>query len=491
MSGRMSQPFLDAIVANIDDDAPRLIFADWLEEQGDSDRAEFIRLQVARFRTPAWDGSQVGLRLREQQLLNQHGEAWLAELPVIKGAKWEGFRRGIVAEVSFTSFEAMRSNAHACRAVAPVEAVTVRWPRRQEAKKSVNPIAELRELTLTGDPDYEAFEWVAESPQLSTLRQLTLRSLFGASLETLLASPHLANLRSLRLPSNNLANDAIIALTQSATVKTLEDLDFSSVSRHERYDEDPEIRVSGMNALMTWSGLAQVRSLILSGNNITREGLRTLLRSAHVAALKHLSLRDAALDGQAMAEFGSALPELRLESLDLGDNILKDVGAEYIATAPCLRELKTLRLDRCEITTSGSRLFARKAHFFGGLRQLDVDHNYFGPIGLTALLERAPPLLHTLQMRDNDLFDQGAKLLAESPASNVLLEVDLSENSLGPPAARALSESAHLRELRILRLTDNPIPETAANDLTASSLGQRLTILELDKGRSKPAPRPV
>lgn len=37
--------FMAAIVENLDDDAPRLIYADWLEEQGDRDRAEFIRVQ--------------------------------------------------------------------------------------------------------------------------------------------------------------------------------------------------------------------------------------------------------------------------------------------------------------------------------------------------------------------------------------------------------------------------------------------------------------
>ncbi len=111
MSGGLAKGFLDDIVANIDDDTPRLVYADWLVENGEDDRAEFIRVQVERARLPAWDAAQVRLRLREQELLRQHGEKWLAELPVIKGAKWEGFRRGIVAEVSFASFAAMRTNA--------------------------------------------------------------------------------------------------------------------------------------------------------------------------------------------------------------------------------------------------------------------------------------------------------------------------------------------------------------------------------------------
>lgn len=39
--------FLAAIIADPDDDAPRLIFADWLDENGRSERAEFIRVQCA------------------------------------------------------------------------------------------------------------------------------------------------------------------------------------------------------------------------------------------------------------------------------------------------------------------------------------------------------------------------------------------------------------------------------------------------------------
>ena len=173
MSGGLSGAFLDDIVANIDDDTPRLVYADWLMEDGQDDRAEFIRVQIELARLPSWDAARVPLLLRERELLKRHGEEWLAAVPAVEGARWEGFRRGIVAEVSFASFDTMRAKAHACRAVAPVEAVTVRWPRKREGRKSVKPIAELRELTLTGTPEFESFAWVAESPQLATLRRLT------------------------------------------------------------------------------------------------------------------------------------------------------------------------------------------------------------------------------------------------------------------------------------------------------------------------------
>ena len=41
-----AEAFLQRIRAYPDDDAPRLVFADWLDEQGDP-RGDFIRVQVA------------------------------------------------------------------------------------------------------------------------------------------------------------------------------------------------------------------------------------------------------------------------------------------------------------------------------------------------------------------------------------------------------------------------------------------------------------
>src|SRR5205085_1311341 len=101
MSGNKARGFLDDIFAHPDDDMPRLIFADWLDEQGEGERAEFIRVQVGRARLPHWDAQQVRLRLRERQLLAKHGNKWKAELPEIQGVTWEDFRRGFVATATF------------------------------------------------------------------------------------------------------------------------------------------------------------------------------------------------------------------------------------------------------------------------------------------------------------------------------------------------------------------------------------------------------
>ena len=43
---------LTAIIAHPDEDTPRLIFADWLDENGHPERAEFVRVQIEMDRLP-------------------------------------------------------------------------------------------------------------------------------------------------------------------------------------------------------------------------------------------------------------------------------------------------------------------------------------------------------------------------------------------------------------------------------------------------------
>jgi uncharacterized protein (TIGR02996 family) len=68
--------FLQAIRAAPDDDGPRLVYADWLDEHGDPARAEFIRVQceVARAKPGRPRGA---LRKRQEELLAEHDFRWL------------------------------------------------------------------------------------------------------------------------------------------------------------------------------------------------------------------------------------------------------------------------------------------------------------------------------------------------------------------------------------------------------------------------------
>jgi uncharacterized protein (TIGR02996 family) len=64
--------FLADIDANPEDDRPRLVFADWLEDHGDPDRADFIRVQCELAQPEDEDPRRGELLDREQQLLDGH-----------------------------------------------------------------------------------------------------------------------------------------------------------------------------------------------------------------------------------------------------------------------------------------------------------------------------------------------------------------------------------------------------------------------------------
>ena len=65
------EPFLRAIAEGPDDEATRLVYADWLEERGDP-LGEFLRLQCQGRR----------LEHRKQTLWAEHGATWAATLPL-------------------------------------------------------------------------------------------------------------------------------------------------------------------------------------------------------------------------------------------------------------------------------------------------------------------------------------------------------------------------------------------------------------------------
>src|SRR5262249_36337098 len=65
-----------------EDDSPRLVLADWLEEHSDAVRAEFIRLQcqLAPGAPPLESRKRKEQERRCQFLLSHHGGAWLGPL---------------------------------------------------------------------------------------------------------------------------------------------------------------------------------------------------------------------------------------------------------------------------------------------------------------------------------------------------------------------------------------------------------------------------
>jgi uncharacterized protein (TIGR02996 family) len=176
---------LRAVLAAPDDDLPRLVYADWYEEHGEPERAEFIRTQIELAHSP-----DAGLQAREQELLDTHGWAWAEPLGKQVHA-WE-FRRGFV------------------------EAVELSLERPAAEFLPVFDLAPIRHLRDNGQ--FCDLSGVIDAlPHFDRLTGLEFWGLYAFDdelIRRMLASPHLANLRTLILfhdRNGNTVPDHILA----------------------------------------------------------------------------------------------------------------------------------------------------------------------------------------------------------------------------------------------------------------------------------------
>ncbi len=103
---------IDDVLAHPGDDAPRLVFADWCEDNGEPERAEFVRLQLEmaaraadgrRARECSWGGTcccrSHKLERREAQILDGTPHFLRVGIPAAFSVE---FRRGFVESVRCT-----------------------------------------------------------------------------------------------------------------------------------------------------------------------------------------------------------------------------------------------------------------------------------------------------------------------------------------------------------------------------------------------------
>lgn len=155
---------LAAVLAEPSRDDLRLIFADWLDDAGDGERASFIRVQVrlaelvgvkkARCRKrkclghalPSADAGEAAcpacrniqqerdaLKRRERELLEAHGAGWFGPMGCLtppsererrSGGRFDVVTRGFVSEIT-CDWPACRDHLGAVRRVQPVERVVL------------------------------------------------------------------------------------------------------------------------------------------------------------------------------------------------------------------------------------------------------------------------------------------------------------------------------------------------------------------------------
>ncbi len=246
--------FLEAILADPDDDSPRLIYADWLDERGDADRAEFIRVQCALHGAPARDPRRPAWGDRQTALLAEHGAEWLGSLRGLFYL-W-AFRRGFLEEVTLKA-QVFLDTAGSLFRMAPVRLV--------------------RLLKAVG-----VIERLADCPQLRRVSALHLTrcGIGDAGAAALARSLHLDGLDTLRLGENNIGDDGVEMLAASPHFAGLRVLNLSQ----------NDIGNAGARALAESPYLAGLHTLRLGGNRITPTGARALAESPYLAGLRALDL---------------------------------------------------------------------------------------------------------------------------------------------------------------------------------------------------------
>jgi uncharacterized protein (TIGR02996 family) len=507
--------FLQAIQDEPDDDAQRLIYADWLDDNDRPERAAFIRAQVRLAALPEEDSARLALEDEADDLLEAHEEEWAAPLRGL-ALEWE-WRRGFIERATMRGSTFLDRGDHLFAAA---------------------PLRDLRLLVESRDlPE------LAQSPHLNWLEALDL-SLGGEltpescrnfplrdrAVQALLESPYLTHLAWLNLSGHILEGPAVLALARCSWFANLTYLDLSYTYLGDR----------GSLALLS-ARAESLRVLRLRSTNLTRTGaltlfgatnmpnlreldidlrrvlcwptrdplheLRELLRLPLLGRLELLNLQECQLNqvdavrelahhprlpgvtkldlsGNGFGVDGALAlaesPHLSgLRSLRLRNNSIRDTGTRALVGAPGLQKLRALDLAQNRIDGPGIRTLA-EAPGLAGLRQLDLSDNFVGVPNARALANSTTLTgLTRLALSGAGLDNEAVRALAEAPALARLRSLDLGANLFDGEAARALASSPHLRRLRELELRDTPLLAAGAEALLRSRCLSRRIRLDL------------
>jgi uncharacterized protein (TIGR02996 family) len=267
--------FLRAVCDDPDDDTPRLIYADWLEERGDP-RGEFIRVQCELARTQTPTPRHLELLEREKQLLA--GYRWEWDLPLRRLYTNFTFRRGFIETVRLQTTDFLK---HA------------------DEIFTSTPLRGLR-LSLPG-PHISA---VVRVPWLERLRLLDLGrnrpsgyggAMSDAGVRLLAACSYVRNVTELLLEYHDIHNGGAIALAGSRHLGQLTTLRLT----HNR------VATAGVRALVESRWLVRLTTLALSGNQLGNAGAHILARAPR---LQEVQVRDTGIGEEGMralqARFG-------------------------------------------------------------------------------------------------------------------------------------------------------------------------------------------
>lgn len=435
-----SDALVRQILDNPSDDAPRLLYADYLEERGDP-RGEFIRLQCELARMSPFDDRWSACAARERRLLFRHGAEWSESSQLLH----RGFVTGLdqyqpagIAEWGPEDF-----GKH------PIESIWFYYqeePGWGKAFANCEFLKNLRTIWIGGRSAAieasDVFDMLA-SPHLAALEAfcITGDSMEGLNEETFLEMinhggplpPGLQNLRALSLDlwcGEPIMNDAgLEAVIESDLGSTLTRLSIA---------EQSSLTVEGLNALAESSMWQRLLELDL--------GFLKAVPDSFVPAWKHSQLRRLrmrTLSDQFDKLFLAAGQWGELTHLDLRDTTIPLAGFRRFVEHEAFGRLQQLRLDE-PLSDEHIRLLAASPQA-AGLRSLDLRQRMSGYDGLIAL-SQSPWCNRLCELSINNVSPEGIRAFAKSENFSRLHTFAFQSDDLGP-CFDALAEASNLPAL--------------------------------------------
>ncbi|HEY7313824.1 MAG TPA: WGR domain-containing protein [Gemmataceae bacterium] len=352
----------DALLANPDDLAAHMAYADYLQEQGDP-RGEFIQVQLALEDESKSTAERKALQKREKQLLDKHGREWLGDLaPYLldqMGTKKRGwddptyqfqFRRGWLDCLELRNYGVAFTRVLA-------RAPQIRLLQRLILNEDLYEEPGTYEPgdDVPADSYSPALPALLRSPYLGNVRVLQFgeqvddkERYFNCRMsgETLVGFVKLMpRLKELYVLSQGVDTDQLFSL------KTLNHLRILQVYHMNNYP---------LQKLARNPSLGNLTHLLCHPHYLEREEaylrlphMRAVVRSTTLKSLTHLRLRQCDMGDKGAEEIVASGILKRLKLLDLRNGRITDAGARLLAGCPDLRNLEFLNLNRNCLTADG------------------------------------------------------------------------------------------------------------------------------------------
>jgi uncharacterized protein (TIGR02996 family) len=443
---------LTDVIEHPDDDAPRLVFADWLDEHGDPARAEFIRAQCELQHLPDESDRRTALEVLERQLLARHAADWAqprpafpATIPTREGddqeSYWSVFRRGFLEGVALHDL----GPGH-LQPGGEFEQLFAAHPIRELRLKNFLPgglsaLAGRVELTRVEALELTHFSRSHESSDLQRARL--------ADAETLLRSPRLGRLRALEL-----------TLFPTESGPPAEWLRLPALSRLQRlrwWPRDGD-RAECWNALAADACPELTELHVPWGSYVGNatdlsEAARRFASSPACKRLTRLSIAKAD-HGEPFpwTEVLSSAPLERLE-VSAGSGAQAPALLSALASTPAMNRLRTLRLFGVTATGAGVAGWLERGYAAGvsdlAIQYARLNDDDLERLGKTPALAR----ITRLNLRGyTQCTPRGWQKFFASPHLSGLRHLDVSGAGLTATSVLRLAKSSSLRGLRVLCL---------------------------------------